>query len=202
MSQCIVIGKANVGKTLFVLNFTNFLGISEPMLDFDYADGKQHRQAFTTHNAILELTSEKAHHTLGLQHMDVTLPGVKGQKQFTLTDTCGLAQGIHGEALIRRAMAQTIAALQGAKIILHMMDAHHVANSENLGELGEVDWEIAQYGGTRSGYGILANKMDLIDAGKGLLKIRKEFPLQAVIPISALQKRGFREVKHFVWRHL
>ena len=47
---------------------------------------------------------------------------------------------------------------------------------------------------------ILANKIDLPDAEAGVEKLRREFAGHVIIPISALHRQGFREVKRFVWR--
>jgi len=65
-----------------------------------------------------------------------------------------------------------------------------------------VDYQVALFAQMRGGYVILANKMDLPQAEKGLERLRLELPGHRILPISALNKRGFREVKDFVQHHL
>ena len=64
--------------------------------------------------------------------------------------------------------------------------------------MGEVDYQISQFAQLKRGYAILANKMDKSEAKKGLIKIKEEFPGNLILPVSALYKKGFKEVKTFV----
>ncbi|HEY8414587.1 MAG TPA: GTP-binding protein HSR1, partial [Thermaerobacter sp.] len=68
--------------------------------------------------------------------------------------------------------------------------------------IAEVERQVARYLPLRSPYAILANKMDLPHAARGLATIRGEFRGRAVLPISALRQTGFREVRRFVARYL
>ena len=54
----------------------------------------------------------------------------------------------------------------------------------------------------RTGYVMLANKIDIPGSETGLNKLREEFPANLILPISALYKRGFKEVKDFVIRNI
>ena len=81
---------------------------------------------------------------------------------------------------------------------MHIIDASAVTHKDLPNALGEVDYQIAQFAQLKRGYVILANKMDLPETGKGLAKIRQEFAGNLIIPISALYKKGFKEVKTFV----
>lgn len=202
MKDCIVIGKTNVGKTLFALHFAEFLGVRQLEVDFATSDGSSHHKSLTLADAVQQLTSERPHQTLCLQRIEIVLPVKKGKKRFGLVDTSGLTEGIHPDASIRRAMAQTLAQVREAGIILHMVDAANTATVGAVEALGEVDFQVAQFGAMRGGYAILANKMDLPLAPSGLRTIRREFPGHTILPISALLKTGFSEVKEFVWRNL
>ncbi|HHV93315.1 MAG TPA: GTPase domain-containing protein [Firmicutes bacterium] len=202
MRACMVIGRANVGKTLFAINFAAYLGVSRLEVEFTTPDGETYRRTLTQKEAVEELTSPEPHHTLGVQRVEIQMPGLKGKKRFALLDTSGLTDGIPEESIIRRAMAQTLAQVRDAAIILHLIDASSVGRHGAVEALGQVDWQVAQFGGMRTGYAILANKMDLPEAGAGLVQIRREFPGHVILPISALTKAGFAEVKQFVWRHL
>ncbi|NLK08401.1 MAG: GTP-binding protein HSR1 [Firmicutes bacterium] len=202
MKQCVLIGKTNVGKTVFAINFADFLGVSKLAIEFTTPNGEIYERNLSLSDALQELTSDTPHHTLGLQKFQISLPGLKGRKRFTIVDTSGLTEGIHREAFVRKAMAQTLAQVRTAAVILHLIDAGSVGKVGVLEAVGEVDWQVAQFGGMRRGYAILANKMDLMGAKQGLLKIRQDFPGHLIIPISALNKTGFTEVKQYVWRHI
>lgn len=202
LRECIVIGKANVGKTLFAINFADYLKVTRLNIEFATPSGESYRRVLSVPLALQELISDQPHHTLGLQRIEIQMPGVKGRKYFALVDTSGLTEGIHGETLIRRAMAQTLAKVRDAHVILHLIDASRSGQVGAIEALGEVDWQVAQFGAMRTGYAILANKMDLKEAQNGLVQIRREFPGHVIFPVSALLKTGFQEVKQFVWRHL
>lgn len=202
LKACIVIGKANVGKTLFAINFANYLGVTRLEMEVNPAEGESYRHTLGTKEALQELTSPEPHHTLGLQSIQIQIRGRKGRKHFALVDTSGLTEGIPGKTLIRKAMAQTLAQVRGASIILHLIDASSTGKPGAIEAMGEVDWQVAQFGGMRDGYAVLANKMDLPEAAAGLLQIRQELPGHVIFPISALHKTGFAEVKRFVLHHL
>ncbi len=202
LKACMIIGKANVGKTLFAINFAGYLGVPRLEIEFTTPGGEIYRRTLTEREAVEELTSPAPHHTLGLQAFDIQMPGLKGRKHFAVLDTSGLTDGIPEEPLVRRAMAQTLAQVPQAAVILHLIDASSVTKQGAVEAVGQVDWQVAQFGGMRTGYAILANKMDLPEATSGLLQIRREFPGHVIFPVSALLKTGFAEVKQFVWRHL
>lgn len=200
MKKCIVIGKTNVGKTLFTLQFAEYLGVKELTIHVDEPTGERREVRCTITEAIERLSSESPHQTRALHSIRLELPVGKGVKRFDIVDTSGLVEGIHGDAGVRKAMAQTLAAVREADIILHLIDAAKVGSSGILRAVGDVDYQVAQFAQIREGYLILANKTDLPEAAAGLEKIRSEFSGHAVIPISALHRQGFREVKRFVWR--
>ncbi|MCL6548322.1 MAG: GTP-binding protein HSR1, partial [Alicyclobacillus sp.] len=64
----------------------------------------------------------------------------------------------------------------------------------------DLDSQVAAFGAQHAGYLLLANKMDLPAAERGLRELCKRVPRQRVIPVSALRGTGFREVKRHVWR--
>ena len=202
MKACMIIGIANVGKSLFAVNFAAYLGVSRLEIEFTTPSGETYRRILTQKEALQELISSHPHNTLGLQRLEIQLTGLKGKKRFALLDTSGLPDGIPQESMVRRAMAQTLGQVREAAIILHMIDASSVGKQGAVEAVGQVDWQVAQFGGMRTGYAILANKMDLPEAAAGLVEIRREFPGHVIFPISALLKTGFAEVKQFVWRHL
>lgn len=192
MQQCLVIGRTNVGKTAFVLNFAEYLGLSSVEITFNYPDGFATKQTFRLDHARQELIGKGQHKTRCLQALEVDVPAGKTKKTILLTDSSGFSDGIPNDQAVRRAAAQTLLEIKQVALVLHMLDA------SIPGAIGEVDRQIASYAETRGGYVILANKMDLPQARKGLDRIRHQFPKQLILPISAMYKRGFKEVKAIV----
>lgn len=201
MKRCIIIGQPNVGKTMFALHFAEYLGLAKARIAFAEAGGRRWEAAYSMAAARTTLTSSAPHHTRQLQSLTLELPAGKGTKHLELVDTSGLVDGIHPDATIRRAMAQTLAAVREAKVILHMLDAAALGAGGAVDTIGEVDYQVAQFAQLRGGYLVLANKMDLPGAEDGLARLRREFAGHRIAPVSALHKQGFDEVKAFVWRH-
>mgnify|MGYP001107131380 CR=1 FL=1 len=200
MKRCIVIGKTNVGKTLFTLQFADYLGVDALEITFEEPTGERYTRKYDLQAALKELSSAEPHQTRRLQSIRVELPVGKGVKRFDIIDTSGLMEGIHSDASVRRAMAQTLAAVRDADLILHLVDASQAARSGVVRAVGEVDYQVAQFAQIRDGYLILANKVDLPGADRGLERLREEFTGHPVVAISALNRQGFKEVKRFVWR--
>lgn len=200
MKRCIVMGKTNVGKSLFVINFADYLGLKTFPVTVRQPDHGAQTQNWTLQEAAREWVSESSHQTRALHSVQLELPVGKGVKKFELVDTSGLIEGIPKELAIRRAMAQTLAAVREADLVLHVVDASQASVKGAIQAIGEVDFQVAQFAQMKGGYLILANKMDLPASREGLERIRREFVGHHVMPISALTREGFREVKRFVWR--
>lgn len=192
MQQCLVIGRTNVGKTAFVLAFAEYLGVGQVDITFQYPDSFSTKQSYRIAHARQELVGQDAHKTRCLQTIELSIPAGKIKKSVLLTDSSGFADGIPQEPAIRHAVAQTLLVVKQAALVLHMLDA------ADTFIISEIDRQIAQYALTRGGYVILANKMDLQGARKGLAIIRRHFPNQLILPISVVQKRGFKEVRAVV----
>lgn len=204
MKECLIIGKPNAGKTLFLINFAEFLGARELKLVKGWRGrgGAYEEFSLTLPRARALLVSAQPHTTRELQTVEVFLPRGKGKRHVSLTDTSGLVDGIHQDESVRRAMAKTFRAIHDADFILHLIDASKVGTSGAVEGMGELDYQIARYAPLQCRYAILANKIDLPWAGMGLMKLEKEFRDQRIFPVSALSRRGFKEVKSFVWSHL
>ncbi len=199
---CLIVGQANAGKTLFLINFADHMGVKDLDLDVTWPDGSRERFRYPVARARELLVDDRPHTTRGLQAVELQLPRGKGCKAFRLCDTGGLTDGVHGAADVRAAQAQALRALRHAELVLHVMDAAAAGSRDAAGAIGEVDRQVAAFASLRCPYAVLANKMDLPRAQAGLMKIAREFPSRRVIPVSALDGRGFREVKAFVWDHL
>ncbi|MCY0881633.1 MAG: 50S ribosome-binding GTPase [Firmicutes bacterium] len=159
------------------------------------------RQEILVDQARRQLVSHQYHKTLKLQEIAIDVAWGKSSRALVLIDSVGIAEGIHEQAEIRQAMAATLEQLGRSHMILHMMDAASVSAGQ-VESLGPVDEEISQYAALVNPYVILANKMDKPGASEGLAAIKDRFRGIPVIAISALNRRGFKEVKAFVFRHL
>lgn len=201
MKEALIIGKANAGKTLFMINFAEFLGARGLKIAQTAADGRASEARLATAEARRSLVDAVPHKTRALQAVSIDFPSGKTLKSVNLTDTTGLTEGIHEDPEVRRAMAQTLARLRTVDIILHIIDASKVGEAGTVEAMGEVDFQIARYAPFRGPYSILANKMDLPWSRAGIARIVERFPGQRIIPISALERRGFREVRGFVWKY-
>jgi len=201
MKECLILGKPNCGKTLFLLNFAEYLGYRQLEIARRETDHTQHSQTYELSEARLSLVSPMPHHTRALQVVHVRFPKGKSRCDVALTDTTGLCEGIHHELAVRRSMAQTMQRLRQTQLVLHIIDGSRVGAVGSVEAMGELDHQLARFATGRVGYGIIVNKMDLPGATAGLGYVKSCFPYHVVIPVSALRKRGFREVKAFVGRH-
>lgn len=199
MNECILVGQPNAGKTLFALHFVEFLGMRSLDVTILASDGILGCKHYKVEQAIRELSGLERHKTKELQTMSLQIPVGKSFRQIKLIDSCGLSDGIHPDAVIRKAMAQTLSVMRYAKLVLHMIDVSQYIRSKHI---TDIDQQIAQYGHAKGGYALLANKIDLPNAKEGLSFLADVFPGQTIFPISALHKKGFKEVKSLVCRYL
>jgi len=202
VSRCLVIGKTNVGTSAVVLGFASYMGVESVQVISEDPQGRRLQRAYAVDAAVRDLSGSSPHQTRCLQSITLQLPAGKGFRELEMVDTCGLIEGIHADAQVRRAMAQTLANVRQAQIILHIVDAANAAVTGAVEAFGEVDYQVAQFAQMRGGYLILANKMDLPGAAAGLALIKREFAGHIILPISALYGQGFPEVKRYVVRWL
>ena len=188
-------------ETLFALNFSNYLGCKKLNIESIYFDKNRTNRTFTRKEAILQLTGKEPHKTRCLNKFPVTIPVGKKKKRITIVDSTGIVDNIHPEPDVRKAISQTLSIIRESQIVLHIIDVSAVLNKEIISSLGEVDYHIAGFCQMKPGYVILANKIDIPGSEIGLKKLRSKFPGNYILPISALHKRGFKEVKNFVIRN-
>ncbi|MGB9812347.1 MAG: GTPase [Thermovenabulum sp.] len=197
LKQCAVVGKPNVGKTLFVINFSEFLGIKELEFEVTAFNGMKMIKKYSIKKAIEELVDDNPHKTRQIHSIIVNLPLNKGKKTIKFIDTIGFTDGIHPEQDIRRAISQTLQVVQAADIIFHIIDASAI-EKKLPNSIGEIDLSIAQFAEIKKGYCILANKIDLLEGKENLERLKEQFKGNLIIPISAKYKKGFKEVRAFV----
>lgn len=201
MSNCILLGKPNAGKTSFFLNFAEYLGMNSCSLEFTDFEGRTTEKKFSIKVAKNYLISSNAFKTKEICRMKLSIPIYKGTADIVLLDTGGLIDGINKDESIRISMAETLRHLYIANIIIHMIDASTIYKKE-ISTISEIDYQINQYGKSRGSYCILANKIDLREGLEGLEFLKKEFKDTYIIPTSALRQIGFKEVRKFVSRNI
>ncbi|MCY0881073.1 MAG: GTP-binding protein, partial [Firmicutes bacterium] len=103
-----MIGKPNVGKSLFAVNFAAYLGVKELRMQVAAGDGIVHQQELPIDQARRQLVSHQYHKTLNLQEMAIDVAWGKSTRTLVLMDSVGIAEGIHEQAEIRQAMAATL----------------------------------------------------------------------------------------------
>lgn len=194
MNQALVIGRPNVGKTLFTVNFAEFLGQKRLEILFRPRDGASYTRLYSVSQARADLVDDQPHRTLCLQSVVLNVPRGKTVQKVVLTDTTGLTEEIHPLSAVRRAMADTLRQVSAATFVLHVVDP--------LDAVRGVDLDILRYGQTLEGYLLLANKIDLPgrpEAARALAEVVSPAP---VLAVSARCRTGFREVRAFVRRRL
>ncbi|AOY77169.1 GTPase [Clostridium formicaceticum] len=201
MSNCILLGKPNVGKTSFFLNFAEFLGINRCTLEFMDFEGNAVAKHYSVNVAKNYLISASPFKTKDVCKIKLSIPVYKGRSDFLLHDTGGLMDGIHKDENVRKSMAETLKYLYLSNIVLHMIDTSTIFTNQ-ISTMSEIDYQINKYGNSKGCYCILANKMDLSEGEKGLAFLKNKFRNTYILPISALKGMGFGEVKQFVARNI
>ena len=191
----IIIGRANTGKTLFILNFSEFMGYDNLTIKFkSYTD--ENKKSNSIKDFKKYMVSDLENTTKCLQFANIEIPVFKGRKTAEFIDTTGVSSSIHMDQDVREGMIQTLMLLKEDCIIFHMLDAPSIVKDEKI---DEIDMEIYRYGSKKGSYLVLANKMDLLNEYiKSMKIICQTFSEARIIKISALYKTGFDEVKKYV----
>lgn len=201
MTESLILGQTNVGKTCFAINFADYLGVKELKFTIRQPAGFVSTRTYQLQTAREKLICPEAHTTKEIKQIQLKLPAGKGHKKLNLTDTCGLIEGIHPKKKIRKAMAQTLAKIQDSEIILHLIDLSKLKNNSTK-EIPDLDLEIYNYCRVKKCYAILANKIDLKIAQDNLTFLKEQLKDEVIIPISALYQQGFKEVKKFLLKNV
>jgi len=194
LKEALVVGRPNVGKTLFTINFAEFLGQRRLEVLFRPRDGASYTRLYSVTQARTDLVDNQPHRTLCLQSVVLNVPRGKGLCKVVLTDTAGVTDEVHAASAVRRAMADTLRQVAEAAFILHVVDP--------AGPLNGVDLDILRYGQTQDGYALLANKIDLPGRAEAIQAMVGLAAPATLFPVSARQKTGFREVRTFVRKRL
>jgi len=201
MRELVVVGRPNSGKTLFCLNFAEYLGTKTVDVTFRTFDDLLTCRHFTVAEARRELVSIVQHKTRCVQSLVLKMPLGKTTVNFKLTDTCGISETIHSSDTIRQGMAQTLSAVRFADFVIHIIDLT-IVTPEFINAPANIDQEIYRYGLARRNYLLLANKIDLPEAKNNLRRLLSFLPQAPLLPISALYRKGFKEVRKYVARNI
>ncbi|MFW5998355.1 MAG: GTPase [Bacillota bacterium] len=201
MEECMVIGRPNAGKTCFVLNFAEYMGLKKLKLYKKQTAGYTTIQNYGIDEARNKLISKKSNYTKNLQSIKITIPKGKVKKTLKIVDSCGIKNGIHPDPGIREAMANTIKNIKKANLILHIIDISRI-NPQSESILTSVDKMIYNYSRIENNYVILLNKIDLEKYKKNIDLIKKHYHSQNIVSISALYKKGFKNVKKMVLKYV
>ncbi len=202
MSDCLVTGMPNVGKTCFVINFAEYMGLKELKFHVRQIAGYTSISSYTPGEARDKLISVQSNFTRDIQSINLEIPAGKTIKNLAIIDSCGLSDGIHPDAEVRQAMASTIKLIRASNLILHMIDITNIKNDEDNNLLLPIDRMILNYASEKKNYAILVNKIDLNYAAKNLQLFKKSIKGKLIIPISALYQKGFKEVKRLVFSYV
>ena len=197
MKKTVIIGRPNAGKTLFMINFAQYLGINRIYLTQEFPDGKILNKEMSIESARKSLSSNQEFKTQCVQKIEIKIPVYKGRKHLKLIDTSGFDDGIHPSLKVRNGIIQTLEKINEADVILHIIDISLLLNKHII---SQIDRQIINFGMTKRGYTLLPNKIDLDNNKQGLKILKSEYPNRYMIPISAKYSYGFDEVKSFVIR--
>ena len=183
MRDAVVVGRPRVGKTRFVEALSSYLGRVE------------------TSSASLPVEDPLRRGRRGDGVLSpVTVRDRRGRPWLRLVDTAALRDEIPDHAETRRAMAVSLARLQEAAIVFHLLDAAQAGRLSGY-RPPLLDLEMRAYGLTRPLYVIIATKSDMPAAAEGVRRIRTRFPEDLLIAVALPNRRGLREVRRLLLVH-
>ena len=201
MNDCLVVGRPNVGKTCFVVNFADYMGLEKLKVHIKQPAGYTSIKNFEIEDARHELISNKPNFTKNIQIVKLEIPAGKVTKTLKIIDSCGLKNGIHPERKIRKAMAATISKMENSNLILHIIDIKNL-NPEQDDFLLPVDRLILNFSRIDKNYVVLINKTDLKEFRENINLFKNNIDSSHVIPISAVYQKNFKEVKRVVLEYV
>lgn len=203
MTDCLVTGMPNVGKTCFVINFAEYMGLKELKFHVRQTAGYTSVNSYSPSEARNKLVSISENSTRIIQIIKLEIPKGKNIKELQILDSCGLSEGIHPEEDVRLAMAKTLRLIRESNCVLHMIDAAKL-NMDNIerGILLPIDRLIFDYASLEKNYAILANKIDLLESEDIINILKEKLKDTIIIPLSAIYQKGFNTVKNLVLNYV
>ncbi len=198
----LILGKPNVGKTLLMINLAAYLGLREIQLDVEDADGRSRSLRLGLERARRELVSMRAPKTLTVQSVGLEASLGRQKVRLVAVDTPGIGEGIPDENHVRHQMALTLERLMSAALVFHVVDASTVG-MRRVEAPGPFDWALMELGrNMAAAYLLVANKMDKPGSQEGMRHLKERARGITIIGVSAVTRRGFRDVKSWMMRTL
>jgi predicted GTPase len=196
--EAVLVGRPNAGKSLFLINFADYLGLrgleGGPYGHRRLRGGglSELRRKFVS--PVPNRVREPLAATVSLS------VGSAGGISLVLRDTVGIPAHVVPEGEIRRAVAQGLAQLLQATFIFHLIDVSPHAAPTPAEEA--VDRELHLLAQQIAPSLILANKAEADLGGTRVRRLKELYGATAVLPVSALTRLGFRDVKHWLVEQL
>jgi len=192
--KILIVGKPNVGKTLFVLQMAKMYKVENLVCTIVHHNGQRYKKKINIQEGFMKLVSDKANHTLNIHEFVLPVKKGKGKVEICLLDSCGILPIIHHQDQVREGIAQTLQHFKQASAMFHIVDSSNYI-TDNL-----IDQEIYEFGLQQNNYLILANKIDIDSGQLTIPRIKSDFTKAIVVPISAKTNEGLEEVMKYVSR--
>ncbi|MCY0879868.1 MAG: 50S ribosome-binding GTPase [Firmicutes bacterium] len=195
----VTVGKPNVGKTLLLINFAAYLGLTELRVELPDGEGGQQVKRLSLDRARRDLMSWSTPKTRVIQTAILEQPVGRQRLRVLAVDTPGIPEGISPNPDQRHLTALTLEWLTTAQMVVHVVDASAV-HSTRPESPGAFDLALARYGHQLASYIVVANKMDKVGSAEGLRAIRDAYQDVPILPVSCITRRGFRDLKQWILR--
>ncbi|OEH84804.1 hypothetical protein BHU72_08195 [Desulfuribacillus stibiiarsenatis] len=187
MIEFLITGRKEVGKTLFMLQFSEYIA-KENGYDCLYQSSKgvQLRKISDIGNAIKIYNEDIGKNNLP---KSITMSTHSKDKLLKFTDTYGLIDGIQYNSIDRQNIKTSLQAIMECDNLIHIIDHNNLDKKS----LDPIDLELYNIGKQKRFYMMLINKTDL---EKTMLKFQdyKKKTKLPIHPISSIYKEGFFHV--------
>ncbi len=184
MIEIVLTGKREVGKTLFMLQFAEYIA-EENGFDCLY----QSEQGVHLKKVSDRIKAWDIYHK-GVQKQylpqSICLFDKAQKKHFKFTDTYGLTDGISYHKEERRKIKHTLETVIQSRHLIHMIDYKQI---EKRG-LDPIDQELYQLGKNKHFYLMVLNKSDMDASMAKFTDFQKRLKIP-MLPVSSMYKEGF-----------
>ena len=187
MIEFIISGKKEVGKTLFMLQFADYIA-AENGFDCVYkSDTGVQLRKISDSGSIMDIYN-KGIRKNSLPY-SVTMYDKSQKKVYKFTDTYSLRDIIPNNHQQRKHIRETLRTIIESNNIIHLIDHNYI----NKKCLDTIDNELYNIGRHKSFYMLLLNKTDISNTMIKYPDFQKKIKL-SILPISAKYKEGFFHV--------